>query len=268
MGVAMLDGGGLGVLPGLADLPAVDTDAALLLEHADALRRVGRRVQSATEGTSGTWDRFRDLLVAPWAEPLHSRLRPVAASSHETATAMAVAGQALAEFAAEVRVLQTEREALEQRILAAQSGGLDVDPAGPEIDALRSDVAVFATRVTAAEEACVDALQASSRAALPYRRPDPVQLSPQQWERCTGIPRADQARDDTPPALSEGRLSVTDIDRCTGIPQAYGPGAQPTYLGTQTWNDWPRCTGIPTPGPQELVTSTPTFTTGPPCPRP
>ncbi len=268
MGAAMLDGGGLGVLPGLADLPAVDTDAALLLEHADALRRVGRRVQSATEGTSGTWDRFRDLLVAPWAEPLHSQLRPVAASSHETATAMAVAGQALAEFAAEVRVLQTERAALEQRILIAQAGGLDVDPAGPQVDALRCDVAAFARRVTAAEEACVSALQASGRAALPYRRPDPVSLSPQLWERCTGIPRADQARDDTALTLSEAPRTVIDVDRCTGIPQAYGSGEQPTYLGTQTWNDWPRCTGIPTPGPQDLGMPTPTFTTGPPCPRP
>lgn len=163
----MLDGGGGSVLPSLADVPAVDTDAAALLEAAELMASAGGALRSRAEETGGTWDTLPAVYTATGTDPLYSQLRPLVTRGDSMATALTTAGDALREFAIAVGGFRFDHQDLTSRITSVRSRYWETEPDSwersmllTEIETLRADIASFAGRVEIAEETCVDALGA------------------------------------------------------------------------------------------------------------
>ncbi|WP_420112780.1 alpha/beta hydrolase [Pseudactinotalea sp.] len=161
------DGGGGGVLPSLADLPAVDTDAAALLEAAELMAAAGGGLRSRAEETGGTWDTLPAVYTASGTEPLYSQLQPLVTRGDSMATALTTAGDALREFAIAVGAFRFDHQDLTSRITSVRSRYWETEPDSwersmilTEIETLRGDISSFAGRVEIAEETCADALAA------------------------------------------------------------------------------------------------------------
>lgn len=160
-------GGGTGVVPSLAELPDVDTDAAGLLDSAESLYSAGSQLRSRTEEASGTWGNLSAVYTASGTEPLYSSFQPIVNRADAQATALTAAGDALQEFALAVGGFRFEHEALSSRITGMQSRYYGTEPdswerasALTDIEILRGDIASFAGRVELAEQSCIDALNA------------------------------------------------------------------------------------------------------------